>query len=61
MVPVTAAFSEYAKEVQRKIKAAGFYCDVDLSARTLNKMVRLLTTTLKSPVPAKPSHLSVPF
>ena len=40
VVPVSKSFSEYALEVQKKIAAAGFYVDVDLSARTLPKMVR---------------------
>mgnify|MGYP006078741067 CR=1 FL=1 len=40
IVPVSKAFSEYAELVQKKIVAAGFYVDVDLSARTLPKMVR---------------------
>ena len=39
-MPVSKSFSEYALEVQKKIAAAGFYVDVDLSARTLPKMVR---------------------
>ena len=40
VVPVSKSFSDYALEVQKKIAAAGFYVDVDLSARTLPKMVR---------------------
>jgi threonyl-tRNA synthetase len=40
VVPVSKTFSEYAEQVQKKVSAAGFYVDVDLSARTLNKMVR---------------------
>jgi threonyl-tRNA synthetase len=40
VVPVSAAFNEYAEEVRNQLHAAGFYCDVDASNRTLNKMVR---------------------
>jgi len=40
VVPVSKSFNDYAQAVQKKVNAAGFYVDVDLSARTLNKMVR---------------------
>lgn len=40
VVPVTKQYIEYAKSVQKEIHAAGFYVDVELSQRTLNKMVR---------------------
>jgi len=40
VVPVNPACSEYAVEVKRRVASAGFYCDADLSGRTLNKMVR---------------------
>ena len=40
LVPVAQAHEAYAQSVQAKIRAAGFFVDVDLSHRTLNKMVR---------------------
>ena len=40
IVPVTKAYAEYAQRVQSRIKHAGYYVDVDTTARTLNKMVR---------------------
>jgi threonyl-tRNA synthetase len=40
VVPVSKIYTDYALEVQKKIVGAGFYCDVDTSCRTLNKMVR---------------------
>merc|ERR1719390_374807 len=40
VVPVSKAYADYAQSVQKRIKQAGYYVDVDLSARTLNKMVR---------------------
>ena len=40
VVPVSKIYIDYALEVQKKIVGAGFYCDVDTSCRTLNKMVR---------------------
>ena len=40
VVPVSKGHEAYASEVQRRVKAAGFFVDVDLSHRTLNKMVR---------------------
>ena len=38
VVPVSKAHAEYASSVQRKLRGAGYYADVDLSSRTLNKM-----------------------
>ena len=40
IIPVSPKFTDYARSVQRRVRAAGFYVDCDLSARTLNKMVR---------------------
>lgn len=40
VVPVSKVYNEYGITVKKRLRAAGFYCDVDLSARTLNKMVR---------------------
>jgi len=40
VVPVSKAFEEYATKVQQQVRKAGFFVDVDLSHRTLNKMVR---------------------
>lgn len=40
VVPVSKIYIDYALEVQKKLNGAGFYCDVDSSCRTLNKMVR---------------------
>ena len=40
VVPVSKAYEEYAQKVQQKVRAAGFFVDVDVSHRTLNKMVR---------------------
>ena len=40
IVPVTKAYADYAQRVQSRIKHAGYYVDVDTTARTLNKMVR---------------------
>jgi len=40
VVPVSKAFEGYAQKVQQEVRAAGFFVDVDLSHRTLNKMVR---------------------
>merc|ERR1719198_2713234 len=40
VVPVSKVYNDYGTSVQKRLRAAGFYCDVDLSARTLNKMVR---------------------
>lgn len=40
IVPVDPKFADYAIEVQQTIHEAGFYVDVDDSARTLNKKVR---------------------
>jgi len=40
VVPVSKHHAEYASSVQRKLRAAGYHADVDLSSRTLNKMVR---------------------
>lgn len=40
VVPVDPKFADYACEVQNKVHEAGFYVDVDDSARTLNKKVR---------------------
>jgi len=40
IVPVSKAFDEYAADVHKQVRAAGYYVDVDLSHRTLNKMVR---------------------
>ena len=40
VVPVSKIYIDYALEVQKKLNGAGFYCDVDTSCRTLNKMVR---------------------
>ncbi|KAL3916740.1 MAG: hypothetical protein SGPRY_006691 [Prymnesium sp.] len=39
VVPVTKHFTDYAIKVRDQIHAAGFYVDVELSNRTLNKMV----------------------
>ena len=40
VVPVSKAFEAYASETRDALRAAGFFVDVDLSHRTLNKMVR---------------------
>ena len=41
VVPIHAEkFGAYAQEVRDKLHAEGFYCDVELSNRTLNKKVR---------------------
>jgi threonyl-tRNA synthetase len=40
VVPVSPAFEDYAKKVHEQLRAAGFHADVELSRRTLNKMVR---------------------
>ena len=40
VVPVSKVYNEFGTAVRNRLRAAGFYCDVDLSARTLNKMVR---------------------
>jgi len=40
VVPVSKIYIDYALEVQKKLNVAGFFCDVDTSCRTLNKMVR---------------------
>ena len=40
VVPVSKIYIDYALEVQKKLNGAGFFCDVDTSCRTLNKMVR---------------------
>ena len=40
VVPISKAYEEYASTVQQRVRAAGFFVDVDLSHRTLNKMVR---------------------
>ncbi|KAL1508523.1 hypothetical protein AB1Y20_004623 [Prymnesium parvum] len=40
VVPVSKTFTDYALKVRDEIHAAGFYVDVELSQRTLNKMVR---------------------
>jgi threonyl-tRNA synthetase len=39
VVPVDPKFNDYACSVQQQIHEAGFYVDVDDSARTLNKKV----------------------
>jgi threonyl-tRNA synthetase len=40
VVPVDPKFADYACEVQQLVHEAGYYVDVDDSARTLNKKVR---------------------
>ena len=40
VVPIDLKFADYAFEVQQAVHEAGFYVDVDDSARTLNKKVR---------------------
>ena len=40
VVPVAKQYEAYATGVQERLKKAGFFADVDLSHRTLNKMVR---------------------
>lgn len=40
VVPVSPAFEEYANKVKAQVHAAGYFIDVDMSHRTLNKMVR---------------------
>ena len=40
VVPVSRDFEEYASKVQQEVRKAGFFVDVDLTRRTLNKMVR---------------------
>jgi threonyl-tRNA synthetase len=40
VVPVDPKFADYACEVQQQVHEAGYYVDVDDSARTLNKKVR---------------------
>ena len=40
VVPIDPKFADYACEVQQQVHEAGFYVDVDDSARTLNKKVR---------------------
>ena len=40
VVPVSNAYTDYAKRVEQRIRSAGFYVEVDLTDRTLKKMVR---------------------
>ena len=40
ILPVSPVFEPYAQEVQKQVRLAGFFVDVDLSHRTLPKMVR---------------------
>ncbi|KAG2200188.1 hypothetical protein INT47_009826 [Mucor saturninus] len=40
VVPVAAAFNDYAKEITAKLVALGIYADADLSDNTLNKKIR---------------------
>ena len=40
VVPVSKQYIDYAVKVKDQIHAAGFYVDVELSQRTLNKMIR---------------------
>jgi len=40
VVPIDPKYADYAFEVQQAVHEAGFYVDVDDSARTLNKKVR---------------------
>merc|ERR1719284_402358 len=40
VVPVSNAYADYAVKVRDEIHAAGFHAEVDLTHRTLNKMVR---------------------
>lgn len=40
IIPVGRGFFEYAEEVQKIFKDAGFWVDVDLSGETLQKKVR---------------------
>merc|ERR1712039_243118 len=40
LVPVDPQFTGYAEKVRERLRAAGFYADVDGSGRTLNKKVR---------------------
>mmetsp|Transcript_20969 Transcript_20969/g.34640 ORF Transcript_20969/g.34640 Transcript_20969/m.34640 type:complete len:773 (+) Transcript_20969:53-2371(+) len=40
VVPVSKIYCDYATQVQRRLRAEGFYADVDLSCRTLKKMIR---------------------
>ncbi|KAI9362662.1 hypothetical protein BD770DRAFT_359456 [Pilaira anomala] len=40
VVPVAAAFNDYAKEIVAKLVSLGIYADADLSDNTLNKKIR---------------------
>jgi len=40
VVPVSKEFEGYANSVQQQLHQAGYFVDVELSRRTLNKMVR---------------------
>mmetsp|Transcript_47664 Transcript_47664/g.158891 ORF Transcript_47664/g.158891 Transcript_47664/m.158891 type:complete len:791 (+) Transcript_47664:31-2403(+) len=40
VMAVSPAFEEYARAVQRRVRKAGYFVDLDDSHRTLNKMVR---------------------
>lgn len=39
VIPVTKKFNDYAEKVQASFVEAGFFCDVDLSGKTLDKKV----------------------
>lgn len=40
VIPVAAAFFDYAKEITNKLVSLGMYADADLSDNTLNKKIR---------------------
>ncbi|EPE06040.1 threonyl-trna synthetase [Ophiostoma piceae UAMH 11346] len=40
VVPVMADAEDYVREVQKVLKAKGFYVDIDLGANTMNKKIR---------------------
>ena len=40
VMAVSPAFEEYARAVQKRVRKAGYFVDLDDSHRTLNKMVR---------------------
>jgi threonyl-tRNA synthetase len=45
VIPVADRHAAYAKEISKKIRAAGFHCDVDESNESVSKKVRLAQLT----------------
>ena len=64
VVPVSKQYIDYAVKVKDSIHAAGFYVDVELSQRTLNKMVRatqLAQCNLALPLPYRCLTVAIPL